>query len=376
MHNPAFNGTKHRKNYPKEGKRDYPSTHVKIPMKAAILYKPNDMRIEEREIPSIGSDDILLKVKACALCGTDIRIYKGTKTKGIHYPSIIGHEIAGLVDSCGAAVDEFNPGDAVSICPVIPCGVCYACMRGMDNICMNRTAIGYEFDGGFQEYIKIPGVAIRRGCVFKAPPDLPFEVSALIEPLACCYNGNRRSSITFGDTVVVMGAGPIGLMHLQLARLAGAEKIIMSDPMGERRKIAKEMGADICVDPQTESLYDVVMAESRGLGADAVILAIGVPALVNDAFQITRKQGSVNLFAGFPGKGDSSIESNIVHYNELNVTGTASAAPWHFDEAMKLVTSGKINLEKLISHRFPLEEMDKALQVLMDGIGIKVVIEP
>ncbi len=345
-------------------------------MKAAILYKPDDMRVEERERPSIGDDDILLKVKACALCGTDIRIFRGTKTKGIRYPSVIGHEISGIVETCGNRVDGLSPGDAVSICPVIPCGVCYACRRGMDNICMNRTAIGYEFDGGFQEYVRIPGVAIRQGCVFKAPPVLPFEVSALIEPLACCYNGNRRSGIKLGDTVVIMGAGPIGLMHLQLAKLAGAETIIMSDPIDDRRKRAKEMGADICVNPKAENLSEIVKTETRGLGADAVILAIGVPALVNEAFHITRKQGSVNLFAGFPGKGESGIESNIIHYNELNVTGTASAAPWHFDEAMKLVSSGKINLEKLISHRFPLEAMDKALQVLMDGKGIKVVIVP
>ncbi len=345
-------------------------------MKAAILYNPEDMRIEEREKPSIGPDDLLLKVKACALCGTDIRIYRGTKTTGIHYPSVIGHEIAGLVEACGDRVDGFSPGDAVSICPVIPCGVCYACRRGMDNICMNRTAIGYEFDGGFQEYVRIPALAIRQGCVFKAPPDLPFEVSALIEPLACCYNGNRRSRIQLGDTVVIMGAGPIGLMHLQLSRLAGAEKIIVSDPIPDRRRIAQEMGADICVDPLNETLSEIVMAETRGLGADAVILAIGVPALVNEAFHITRKQGSVNLFAGFPGKGESDIESNIIHYNELNVTGTASAAPRHFDEAMKLAASGKVNLEKLISHRFPLEQMDNALQVLMDGQGIKVVIVP
>jgi len=343
-------------------------------MKAAILYKPEDMRVEETEKPPIGNGDLLLKVEACALCGTDIRIYRGTKTKGIRYPSVIGHEIAGIVASCGSSVEGFNPGDAVSICPVIPCGVCYACRRGMDNLCMNRSAIGYEFDGGFQEFVRIPEIAVRQGCVFRSPPDLPFEVSALIEPLACCYNGNRRSRVTLGDRVVIMGAGPIGLMHLQLARLAGAESIIMSDPIAERRKLAKEMGADICVDPQ--SLSESVMAETHGLGADVVILAIGVPALVNEAFRIARKQGTVNLFAGFPGEGASAIESNIIHYNELNVTGTASAAPWHFEETMKLVTSGKVNLGKLISHRFPLEQMDDALQVLMNGQGIKIVVIP
>jgi L-iditol 2-dehydrogenase len=280
------------------------------------------------------------------------------------------------VESCGSRVQGFKEGDSISICPVIPCGVCYACQRGMDNICLNRAAIGYEYDGGFQEFMKIPEVAIRQGNVFKAPPDISFEVSSLIEPLACCYNGNRRSEIKLGDTVVIIGAGPIGLMHLQLARLAGASKIIMSEPIEERRVLAKEMGADICVNPRKENLETVVMAETQSLGADATLMAIGVTDLVNEAFKITRKQGNVNLFAGFGGKGESTIEANIIHYNELNVTGTASSAPWHFNEAMKLVASGKINLDKLISHRFPLEEIDMALQTVMDGKGIKVIIVP
>jgi L-iditol 2-dehydrogenase len=342
-------------------------------MKAAVLHKPNELRVEEVEVPSINPDEMLVKVKACAICGTDIRIYHGTKTRGIHYPSVIGHEISGVVEACGNSVQGFKVGDPVGICPVIPCGVCYACQRGMDNICLNRTAIGYEYDGGFQEYVRVPGVAIRQGNIFKAPPDLSFEILSLIEPLACCFNGNRRSQIKLGDTVVIMGAGPIGLMHLQLARQAGATKIISSEPSDERRTLAREMGADVCVDPQEVDLTEVVMEETQGLGADVTLLAIGVPALINDAFQMTRKQGSVNLFAGFAGKGESTIEANLVHYNELNVTGTASAAPWHFSEAMKLVTSGRIDLERLITHRFPLEEIDKAFKTVLEGKGLKVV---
>jgi len=345
-------------------------------MKAAVLHRPKEMKVEEVEVPSINSDEILVKVKACGICGTDTRIYYGTKTKGIHYPSVIGHEISGVVEACGNKVQGFKEGDHVSICPVIPCGVCYACQRGMENICLNRTAIGYEYDGGLQEYMRIPGIAIRQGNIFKAPPDLPFEVSALIEPLACCYNGNRRSQIKLGDTVVILGAGPIGLMHLQLARQAGATKIIVSEPNDERRAMAKEMGADLCVNPQTDNLMEAVMRMTDGLGADATILAIGVPVLINEAFKITRKQGNVNLFAGFGGKGESSIEANLIHYGELNVTGTASAAPWHFSEAMKLVTSGQIKLDKLITHRFPLEEIDKALKTVLEGKGIKVVVTP
>jgi L-iditol 2-dehydrogenase len=345
-------------------------------MKAAVLHKPNDIKVEEVEVPSINSEEILVRVKACGICGTDTRIYYGTKTKGVHYPSVIGHEISGVIETCGSKVQGFKEGDHVSICPVIPCGVCYSCQRGMDNICMNRTAIGYEYDGGLQEYMKIPTVAIRQGNIFKVPSDLSFDLSALIEPLACCYNGNRRSQIKLGDTVVIMGAGPIGLMHLQLARLAGATKIIISEPIEERLVLAKDMGADICVNPKTVNLVELVREETQGLGADATLLAIGVPALINEAFKMTRKQGNINLFAGFGGKGESTIEANLVHYDELNVTGTASAAPWHFNEAMKLAASGKINLEKLISHRFPLEQIDTALKTVLDSKGIKVVVTP
>jgi L-iditol 2-dehydrogenase len=246
----------------------------------------------------------------------------------------------------------------------------------MDNICLNRTAIGYEYDGGFQEYMRIPGAAIQRGNIFKAPQGLSFEVLSLIEPLACCYNGNRRSMIKPGDTVVIMGAGPIGLMHLQLARVAGATTVIVTEPQEERRSLASEMGADICVNPQKDDLTEVVMRETQGLGADATLMAIGVPGLVNDAMRITRKQGSVNLFAGFGGKGESMFEANLVHYNETHVTGTASAARRHFHDALRLLVSGQIDLEKLITHRFALEDIDEALETVLQGAGLKVIVQP
>ncbi len=345
-------------------------------MKAAVLYKPNDLRIEDRDVPPFGADEMLVKVKACALCGTDTRIYKGTKTKGVHYPSVIGHEISGTVEACGSAVYGFEAGEPVTICPVIACGVCYACQRGMDNICLHRTAIGYEYDGGFQETMRIPAAAIRRGNIFKAPYGLSFEVLALIEPLACCYNGNRRSRIGPGDTVVIMGAGPIGLMHLQLARLAGATTVIVTEPQEERRIMASDMGADLCLDPRTDDLLEVVMKETQGLGADATLLAIGVPELVNEALRITRKQGSLNLFAGFGGKGESTFEANLVHYNEIHVTGTASAARRHFHDALRLVVSGQVKLENLVTHRFALEDIGQALETVLQGAGLKVIVQP
>ena len=173
-----------------------------------------------------------------------------------------------------------------------------------------------------------------------------------------------------------MGAGPIGLMHLQLARLAGATTIIVSEPQAERRVLASEMGADLCLNPQKDDLAELVMEETQDLGADVTMMAIGVPELVNDALKITRKQGSVNLFAGFGGKGESTFEANLVHYNETNVTGTASAARRHFHDALRLLVSGQVELDKLITHRFALEDIDKALETVLQGAGLKVIVQP
>ncbi|MDH7500511.1 MAG: zinc-dependent dehydrogenase, partial [candidate division NC10 bacterium] len=325
-------------------------------MKAAVFYAPGDMRLNEMEMPSISDGELLVRVKACAVCGTDIRVFEGKKTKGISPPAVIGHEIAGEVHAKGKGVKGVEVGDRVAIIPVIPCLRCPFCLKGMENICANRTAFGYEHGGGFQEYMRVPEAALKAGNVVKIDPSLSFEEASLIEPLACCYNGNRRSRIGPGDVVLIVGAGPIGLMHIQLAKLCGARRILVSELIPERRNMASLMGASRVFDPRTLNLVEVAKEETGGLGVDSAIMAIGVPELANDLIKSTRKGGIVNLFAGFSGEGETRIHANLLHYNEVYLTGTASASRSHFHQALSLVLSKRIDLSSLISHRLPLSE--------------------
>ncbi len=345
-------------------------------MKAAVLHQPEDLRIEDTKQPQVGPGELLLEVKACGVCGTDRRVYLGTKSRGIHFPCVIGHEIAGVVVECGTGQQEFQTGDRVAVVPVIPCGSCAYCMRGLDNICLNRTAIGYEFDGGFQEYMKIPTAALQVGNVVKIPEQLSFDEAALIEPFACCVNGNQRSKIPPGGTVVIAGAGPIGLMHLKLAKAVGAAKVIVSEPSPQRRDWAGQMGADLIIDPQEEDLHQIVMDQTDGLGADSAILAIGVAPLVSQLARLLRKGGTLNLFAGFPEDAEANITCNLIHYGQINITGSASASRQHFRQAMALIASGKIVIDDLITNRFPLNQIHDALDMMARGQGLKGIMLP
>jgi L-iditol 2-dehydrogenase len=246
----------------------------------------------------------------------------------------------------------------------------------MENICANRTAFGYEFGGGFQEYMRVPEAAMKAGNVVKIEGSISFEEASLVEPLACCYNGSRRSAIRPGDTVLIIGAGPIGLMHLQLARMSGAARILVSELIPGRRDLASAMGADRTIDPHASNLAEVALEETAGRGVDSAIMAIGVPDLVNDLLKATRKGGTVNLFAGFSGEGEARIHANLLHYHEVYLTGTASASRAHFYQALSLVSSQRINLAPLISHRLPLSEIDQALQITKKGEGLKVIVVP
>ena len=244
-------------------------------MKALVFEGPNKIELKDVPIPELKAGELLLKVKACLICGTDIRIFRGKKTKGVRTPNILGHEFSGVVEKVGEGVDEYKIGDGVSVAPVIPCLSCYNCKHDMENVCLNRNAFGYEYDGAFAEYVKIPAKALLSGNVYHIPENVDFETIALAEPLACCINGQRNSQIKLGDIVVVIGAGPIGLMHLLLAKHSGA-RVIVSELNEQRRQTALDLGADLVVDPASEDLTQVVLQNTDGIGADVVIMAIGV----------------------------------------------------------------------------------------------------
>lgn len=345
-------------------------------MKAVILYGPNNFDSGEFDKPQIGDNDILLKMKSAAICGTDIRILEGKKTKGVRYPSIIGHEICGIIDEVGKNVKYYNVGDKVAIANVMPCKSCHSCLTGRENACLNRKAIGYEYNGGFAEYVLIPDIFVDGGNVVKLPENVSFEEGALIEPLACCIRGMKNAGTGFNDTVLILGAGPIGLMHLQLAKIAGAKQVIVSEPINSRREKALKLGADRVVNPNEEDLSKIIMTMTDGIGADIIIMAIGVPTIVNSTIKLCRKGGTVNLFAGFAGTGESTIEVNTIHYNEITLNGSTAYKREDYLQSKDIVVNKKINLKEIITHRFKIDEFKKAYEVCKSGEGLKVIIEP
>ena len=343
-------------------------------MLAAVFQRPGQMEVTEVDTPDIGPDEILVKVGANTICGTDVRIFRGEKTKGISLPTILGHEMAGYVYKVGQHVRGYEVGAAVAMAPVIACHHCFYCQNGMENVCTNQKIVGYDVNGGLSEYVRIPADAVAAGNLFVAQKDLPSEYLALAEPLACCVNGHHRSRIHLNSTVLIMGSGPIGLFHLQLSLLAGARAVIVSDPSAPRRAVASNFGAHITVDPTAEDLSSIVSEVTGGLGVDSVIICVGLPWLVNNALNMARQGGRVNIFAGLAGKGWAEIESNLIHYKELEVTGSANSRRADYQTALQLIESGRIKVEAMVTDRFPLRSAHAALDKAASGEGIKVAV--
>ncbi|HET7480050.1 MAG TPA: alcohol dehydrogenase catalytic domain-containing protein [Rubrobacteraceae bacterium] len=345
-------------------------------MIAAVLKGPNEIEIQEIETPRIGPDEVLVKIGANTVCGTDLRILRGEKTKGVALPTVLGHELAGHITEVGRDVRGYEAGMQVAVSPGVPCGRCYPCLHDMENMCTDLHLFGYDIYGGLEEYVRVPARAVELGNLFVAEKELPAEHLALCEPLACCVNGHRRSGTSVDDAVLIMGAGPIGLFHVQLSRLAGARAIIVSEHSEDRRNMARDFGASVTIDPREEDLSEVVKEEAGTLGVDVAVICIGIPALVNEAIQLTRPGGRVNIFAGLAGKGWAEVEANQIHYKELDVTGTSNSRRREFATALRLIESGDVNVEPMVTHRYPLSEAVQAIEMSGSGEGIKVAVMP
>ncbi len=342
-------------------------------MKAAILHAPNQMQLATAADPVLHPGDLVLRVKAATICGTDIRVLRGRKTAGIRYPSIIGHEFSGEVVAT-AGPSPFLAGQRVGVCPAIPCGHCPQCLRGRENLCPDLQAIGYEIDGAFAEYIRIPARAVELGNVHLLPETVSHEAAALVEPLACVLNGQNKVALRQGDSVAILGAGPIGTLHVRLARLRGAARVIVSEPNAARRAAAMEAGADVVIDPQAGDLRAAMRAETRQQGADVVICAIGIPALAAQAVGLAAKGGRVSLFAGFSKGETGMLDVNAIHYEELRLTGAFGLSRSDYADALAMVADGRIDLAGMVTHRYGLDEMEAAFAMAEGGGAMKVAI--
>lgn len=345
-------------------------------MRCAALHAPGDLRLEDRPTPQPGPGEVLLKVEANTLCGTDGRILRGEKTSGVRPGVVLGHEVAGRVAAVGPGVDGLEVGRQATVSIVIACDSCDACLSGMEHMCRNLELIGYGVDGGLAEYLLVPARAVRRHNVVQTEKEIPATLLALAEPLSCCLHGLSAYEVHAGDTVVVLGGGPIGLIHTQLARLSGAEQVIVSNRSESRRRMALDLGASLAVDPTAEDLGEVVRAATSGRGADAVVVCIGAPELAQQALTLARVGGRVNYFAGFPKGSTSTMEPNIIHYNELVVTGGSNARRHDVVRAVRLLESGRLDLSPLVTHTFGLEKVAEAFATVEAREGVKVAVLP
>lgn len=342
-------------------------------MNAAILHAPNWMLLDVAADPVTEAGDLVLRVKAATICGTDIRVYRGRKTAGIRCPSIIGHEFSGEIVAADGP-SPYRPGQRVGVCPAIPCGHCPQCLRGRENLCPDLQAIGYEIDGAFAEFIRIPARAVELGNVHVLPDHISHEEAALVEHLACVLNGQNKVGLRQGDAVAVLGAGPIGTLHVKLARLRGAGRVIVSEPNAARREAALAAGADVVIDPTAGDLREAIRAETRGQGADVVICAIGIPALATQAVGLAAKGGRVSLFAGFSKGEMGSLDINAIHCEELRLTGAFGLSRKDYEDALNMNADGRIEVQDMITHRYGLAAVDEAFSMAESGAAMKVAI--
>lgn len=344
-------------------------------MKAAVFYGPEDLRIEERDIPVIEENEILIKVEYCAICGTDVRIYFNGQANVIP-PRIIGHEISGIIEEVGANITNYKKGEKVLLAPMIACGKCEYCLNGNSNMCENQSIIGYEIDGGFAEYVKVPSAAVNGGNIIKLDDNANLLNSSIAEPLSCVINGHKYLNIELGDSVLIIGAGPIGAMHAALSKAKGATKIILADIQKDRLELAAQCGANYTIDSSKEDLIEKVNEITNGKGVDVAIAACSAPIAQNQAIEATRKCGKVSFFAGLPkGSSINSINTNRAHYKEISIFGAfGSTIPQHVT-ATELLNNNIVDANKLITDVVSLDNIIEGIKKVRSSKGIKTVVK-
>jgi L-iditol 2-dehydrogenase len=345
-------------------------------MKAVVYHAPGDVRVEEVHAPDCGDGELLVKVDACAVCGTDLKSYHHGNPR-IKAPLVMGHEFTGRVEKIGPGARGFDLGQRVVMATSISCGQCYYCRRGWTNLCTRLAPMGFTYPGGMAEYTVIPALALANGHVIPVPPGVPAPQAALAEPLSCAVNSAENCQIATGDTVVVLGAGPMGLMNVCVARGLGAGRVILSEVSPLRLAQARQFDVDILVNPLQEDLPAIVKEATGGLGADVVIVAAPAAPPQELALQLVRKRGTVCLFASLPVGGEMlSINSRLLHYGELRMVGTSDSTPAHVQKAVELIATGRVPAAMLVSHVLPLEGIFTAYELMQSGEALRVVLEP
>ncbi len=344
-------------------------------MLAAMFYAPHDIRLEQRPVPQPGAGEILLQVAAATTCGTDVKTYlRGHPLLFRQTPAGFGHEVAGIVAATGPGVTQCSEGDAIVVANSAPCQQCFYCRRGRFSLCQDLLLL----NGAYAEYLLVPERIVHQN-LYHLAPHTSLIAAALTEPLACALHGVDASEIAPGDTVVILGSGPLGLLLTALVRLKGARTVITGRG-ADRLALAHHFGADVVIDVGQMSPHEqresVLQQTEARRGADVVIEAVGIPETWEMAATLARPGGLVNFFGGCPSGSQVSLETRPIHYSELTLKGVFHHTPAYFSQALELIQEHQINVEALITARFPLTSALEAMELLVRKQGVKYALIP
>ncbi|MGH3760588.1 zinc-dependent dehydrogenase [Actinophytocola sp.] len=347
-------------------------------MRVARFHAPGDLRLEDADEPVPRPGEVKIRVRQCSTCGTDVKIFN----HGHHHlvpPRVIGHEIAGEIVEVGSDVPGgWSAGDRVQVIAAVPCGTCPDCVRGRMTVCPNQTSMGYHYDGGFAEYLVVPPAVLRVDGLNRIPDGVGFAEASVAEPLACVVNGQELAGVATDDDVVVVGAGPIGCLHVRLARARGARRVFLVELNRSRLDMsAAVVEPDAAVCGSEVDAIDEVRKLTDGRGADVVITAAASGAAQREALRMAARSGRISFFGGLPkDRPRISLDSNLVHYRELTILGANGSSPAHNKRALELIAAGWVPVHDLITHRLRLTEFHDAIELVASGQAIKVTIEP
>jgi len=345
----------------------------------AAIYNNFGLQLRERIKPKINSGEALLKVSAATLCGTDLRILdEGHEKIPQGTELVLGHEFTGYIVETGKDVDCLRLNQRVVVAPNIGCGRCEQCLKGSNHRCPEYKAFGISLDGGFAEYVRLPASAIQRGNVIALPGNLSDKESVLIEPLAACYNALTSCYLKPGESVLIIGAGPMGVLNLMLAHLFGASMVIVSEISQLRRELAKKFGADVVIDPVKAPLEREIKKITKGKGVDVTIVAVPSADAQRQAIEVAAIGGRVNFFGTLPqNERIKNFPSNLLHRRQILVTGTSGASNIQFREVVNIIAFKKLHLlSEVITHQFALNQIEEAIKVARSGEGLKIMICP
>ena len=346
-------------------------------MRAAKFYAPGDIRLEEIPEPGVAPGEVKIRVRACSMCGTDVKISRAGHPN-MSPPQVMGHEIAGEVVEVGDGVAGWDPGDRVQVIAAVPDGTCDECRAGHQSICPNQLSMGYQFPGGFAEYMIVPRAVLAVGGLHRIPDGLSFAEASVTEPLACVLNGQELARVGDGDTVVVIGSGPIGCLHVRLARARGAARVILTDLNAPRlAQAARLVHPDIAIATDGVDPVAAVLDATGGRGADVVITAAASGAAQEQGLRMLARRGRLSLFGGLPKDAPTiTVDANLVHYRELTLVGVNGSTPAHNARALELIATGAVPVADLITHRVPLNGVLDGLETVARGDAIKLTVEP